>query len=936
MAQSSKNYYHMGTIYVHDKIDMQNSRLAVGEPINSNDAATKNYVDTRITVAGLDPGIGLYQTGNTFNVSNSLGNVTALGTINTGTWTASSIQVPYGGTGKINFASNKIIIGNGSNPLVSVNELSFDTNIFTIDSTVKISNSSISTSFTSGGALTIQGGTSILGKLWVNNDVNIKGDVTLGNLVINGSTDFSTINANASVFTNMTTNNLFVNTSLTSLNISTTNLVNVTNSTITNIQSSNITTSNFNTTNITSSNLIITNLSNLNHLNVTNTTTFNLIAAVTTSANQVSINITTGSFIATNESITNSTITSLFSPTLRSTNFVTTNITSNNLFINSNSILSTASINNLISTNNTTTNILTTNITTSNIITSTAILTNSSTIPNLLTTNLITTNITTTNLSLTNSLHQNTTTNNLNVPGITILSTVNSNHITTASIITTNSTISNNITTNTTISNSIISNSLITSLTNSNLISNNITSSNLRITGITILNTLGSSNLTTGELSVSNISNLNQLITINSSMSNLNISNISILNTVVSSNLSSGSIQTTNLIANSTLLTNIRSTNITTTNIRTTSLNATGITTLSTVSSFNLSTGTLFVSDLSSLNQLTTTNSTITNIINNTSTIGNIHVNSNIKLEKSLQIGSNFSGSPSISSGNLLTILPSIYTDNVSNTSDTIPLWTPIYISNPTLTSQNTISTEKVSTIYIQGNPITGINQTITHSSALSIGYVGNETSGNLKGQIMLERQDGNWYGSIYTESGTNRIVMCNASLAGGSGLGLYTYTNTPIIFAHIPSATSVTPSNFAQFTRTTSNFYSTENSTNTSSGAVVISGGLGVNKNITCNSLALPNIFTSEPQENDTVIIPETTSVVILKPTNNLNTINLTLPDNPINGQILHITSLYNITTINLSNGNLGSISLPPTNITRHTPLRLIYYFTDNAWFLI
>ncbi len=52
--------------------------------------------------------------------------VTKVGTIDSGTWQASTLQVPYGGTGHTQFSSGSILFGNGSNALNTANKLYFD------------------------------------------------------------------------------------------------------------------------------------------------------------------------------------------------------------------------------------------------------------------------------------------------------------------------------------------------------------------------------------------------------------------------------------------------------------------------------------------------------------------------------------------------------------------------------------------------------------------------------------------------------------------------------------------------------------------------------------------------------------------------------------------------------------------------------------------
>ena len=879
MAQSSTNTYYLGAIKITDHIDNNNGRIInVGQPIVDNDAATKKYVDTRITSNGVEAGTGLSRTDNTFNVSNNLSHVTALGNINSGKWSADSINIPYGGTGKSSFTPNKLIIGDGNNPLVSVNDISYQSNNFLINCPVFINNTTQSTGFGSGGALTISGGASISGKLWINNDTNINGNLTIGNLTINGTSNFQSINSHDSVYTNITSTNLvnsnITNTNLLNTNITNTNLLNtnittsnitttkltsinnlVTNQTLTNLISTNVSSVNLINTTITTGTLHVINTGIINNLVVTNSSFSNIITSNLSNTNASLINSTINSTIITNATI-NSLITNsiINNNSITSTNGSFTNITSNTLYINTSMFSSNLSSNNLTSTTNTlgsivNTNLKSNNITTVNLITTNISNTNFSS-TNLISNNITSNNLSNTNITSTNIINQSLTTGNVYVSGIINTNNISCNNLTIGNIGNFNNTI---------IQNSSISNLQNTNLTNTNIVNTNISSTNLIITnitsnnfnasGVTTLSTVSSSNISTGYLYVNNNTILN-----NTTTSNLQVTNLSILGTVNSNNLSTGTIYVSNRLVvpilnnTSQTTTNLLSGNIKATNSSISNLYISNLAILSTVTSNNLSTGNLYVSNSSNFNNSVSQTSTISNLQTDSSTIGNLFVKSNSIIKQQICLGSDFSGGPSITSGNLLNILPSVFTDTVSTTSSVIPLWTPNFFSASTLSAQNAITTQKVSTLYLQGNPAQGVNQTINNSTALAIGYVGNKTGGNLNGQIMFERNDGNWYGSIFTEQTTNRIVLANASLSGGGGIGIYTYTGTPIIFANIPSATNITPSSFIQFTNTTSNFYSTTDSSSKTTGSLVVSGGIGVSKNITCDSIT-PRIIQASIQ---------------------------------------------------------------------------------------
>jgi hypothetical protein len=78
--------------------------------------------------------------------------ITTLGTITTGTWNANTISVPYGGTGTTTFTQDRILVGNGTNPIYSPNRISWNpTNrIFRTDGTIQTSTDVITDGYNSG------------------------------------------------------------------------------------------------------------------------------------------------------------------------------------------------------------------------------------------------------------------------------------------------------------------------------------------------------------------------------------------------------------------------------------------------------------------------------------------------------------------------------------------------------------------------------------------------------------------------------------------------------------------------------------------------------------------------------------------------------------------------------------------------------------------
>lgn len=896
--KSSRMVYDFGGVNVHNYIrTVHEARIEnVGLPTKDNDAATKKYVDENITSSEIYAGSGLNKVGTTFSVNSNLSHVTGLGNINSGTWSANSINVPYGGTGRTSFTANKIVMGDGANPLISISQISFESNKLQSTAPININNTISSTGIGSGGSLTVLGGAAITGKLWLGNElnvasnVNIGGDVTLGSLKILGTSNFGSVSADDGSYTNSTINNL-QNTNITSSSILTSNFK-TTNLTTTNLISSNITNTNILTSNISASSLQITNNINAVHVSFTDITTSSLntthVKTInTTTTNLIVTNISGSSAIISNLNVLSNITTpnllasSMISTNVNFTNGTITSITSENLIVNTSTILNTNVTTqnlwniNLTSSNIQSSNIKTTNITSTNIMSINVNATNSNisnitsaniTNTNITTSNIVSTNLNTNNITTTNLILQNVTASTLRVSGTSIQTTINSVSLSTGTLSVTGTTnLTNTIMTNTTVPNISNTNLVNTNITTSNFNTSNLTTSNLYVNTIATLGTVASSNLSTGTIHSSSIATFNNEISNTSTISNLRVTNISVFGTVNSNNLSTGSIHiSTNLVvplvSNTTqTTTNLLVTNVRATNISTSSFQVTGTSIFGTVSSNNLLTGSLVVSSTSNLNNIIGSNITVPNIITTNVTSSNIVVSNNVSISKRLNVGSNFTASPNTTSGNILNIVPSIFTDNTTPAGGTVPFWATNFFANSTLSAQNSITTERVCSIYLQGDPILGINQSIQNSAALAIGYVNNQTGGNMNGQIILERNDGNWYGSIFTESSTNRIVIANASLSGGGGIGLYTYTGTKITFADIPSATNLVPTTFLEFSNSTSKFYSTTESIGKTSGSIVLQGGLGVSKNITCESITPTSIIASikSLQDIDSTMTP-------------------------------------------------------------------------------
>lgn len=141
-------------------------------------------------------GTGLIKNGNELSVGSIQTQITQLGTITTGTWNASVIGVQYGGTGSTSFATNNLLIGNGTNPIEVSTGASYSLNTLTLpkitsnDITPSISNTTGSilvsggigienttdaTSVTNGGTITTAGGVAIAKKLFVGGESTFNG-----------------------------------------------------------------------------------------------------------------------------------------------------------------------------------------------------------------------------------------------------------------------------------------------------------------------------------------------------------------------------------------------------------------------------------------------------------------------------------------------------------------------------------------------------------------------------------------------------------------------------------------------------------------------------------------------------------------------------------------------------------------------------------------
>jgi hypothetical protein len=94
--------------------------------VNVDDSSLEITLDT-LRIKSTAVGTGLTGgSGTPIETSTNQSHVTQLGTIVSGTWNASAIAVPYGGTGQTQFSSGHLLFGNASNGLGHNNNLFFD------------------------------------------------------------------------------------------------------------------------------------------------------------------------------------------------------------------------------------------------------------------------------------------------------------------------------------------------------------------------------------------------------------------------------------------------------------------------------------------------------------------------------------------------------------------------------------------------------------------------------------------------------------------------------------------------------------------------------------------------------------------------------------------------------------------------------------------
>jgi hypothetical protein len=174
---------------------------------------------------------------------------------------------------------------------------------------------------------------------------------------------------------------------------------------------------------------------------------------------------------------------------------------------------------------------------------------------------------------------------------------------------------------------------------------------------------------------------------------------------------------------------NILNTNLTTTNLRLTNLTATNAwITIGSIGTLSIVNETVANSNITALVSTTNTlgNTVINTTTNSTNTsTGALVIRGGAGIQGPLHVYRDFDVSGAQTGGvgtqgQYIAIQPSTYTDNTTATGGTAPSMVFNSFARPTLTATNTgVFTTSAATVYIDGGPIAGTNETIQESYAL-------------------------------------------------------------------------------------------------------------------------------------------------------------------------------------------------------------------------
>ena len=1003
MSNSSKIIRQFGSLTVHDSFNINSSRLTgVGEPVLDSDAATKSYVDiiNDSTVAYIDTvvasvytaGVGLTEVANEFSVNASQTQITALGNINTGTWSANVIGVPYGGTGLSSIPSNKFLVGNGTGSLISVSPIHYTNSTFVSESKILCSDITPANTSTTA-ALTISGG------VYIDKNAVVKESITTANMycdslvstfdITSSSSGFITSSCSSLIVTNATFGQLNLDNStigfivtdsvsagniqigdlslesgILSITGGSLNLINATDINMTegvisvydggivaSMSSILVSGSVLNVDgdfNVTGPSTIIGDISVTGaSLNVSNGDinisggNFNLIGGVF-SSDVVFSDATFNNVVFTQDAsggslvlsgiaefadmICNGDVTVANNLLVEASMTVGTDIlVGNDVNINGGATIGEGILvegfctfgNNILAKTNMTIGgylLIEGQLTIGN-----GILVEAGGIVNL-------GDSTTDNLVVNyNTVMLDTTIGELNVSGdcsiqnLTLSGSCSLGSLYSGTLIKGHDL---DVTNTTSVS------CVMTSTTTSNLNANTITTGDLVVVGnstqgvvYTLLTSTGnvyvSGSITAPSIICATGGTFGTVLVSEGTVGTLFSENLVVANgtigDLVLTNITSGTLKSTYNTMSSVWITGVSSHGSLVTNSVSSANVFCPAATCGILLCNNLTTGTLSVytgitsaslfvqGDVTSASIFTTNSVSVNNTSANISNINIETTNctaSRLVIDQDLSLGG-VAFTTGIHSGSQFNVTAT----NITSTAiATIPTWSGTYIQSPTFITGTTLTTTRATTLHISGPPLEGVNNTFTHQSTMTLGYTPNQIGGNLSGQVMFEKSNGDAKCSIFVQDTTNKLVIANADVANSGGIGAYVAEGSTIQLCTVPNETDITPSTFVEFGVDTTTFHSTKGN------AISIDNGGLFTRQLSRGVEAIPVV------EGGTITMSHTSpSVIILKPGAALTNLTVNLPNSAttIDGMMISLSSLYGITNITIGNSYIGTTNL-------------------------
>ena len=293
-------------------------------------------------------------------------------------------------------------------------------------------------------------------------------------------------------------------------------------------------------------------------------------------------------------------------------------------------------------------------------------------------------------------------------------------------------------------------------------------------------------------------------------------------------------------------------------------------------------------------------------------TTGNIYASGRLAVNQVTTTGS------AIVNGNALLVSGTNFTDNATAASATISLWTQVHINAPQFSTSNTnVTTTNASTFYIAGAPFNGTNNTITNSFALFV------ASG-------ISRFGG--IGSFTSNTASTSTTTGALIIVGGVGVGGTIYAgaiNSPSITGTLLTEAQPSITSLGILTGITSTGLVAINSnvvsSSTTTGALLVSGGIGVVGQVTAGTVSattLTGTLSTAAQPNVTNLgtltgltlsgaLAGTTATLSGALTASTLTGTLSTPAQP------NITSVGSLTGLTLSGALAGTTATFSNNIT-------------------